>query len=103
LLGALIATPECSTFIYASLAAAKFLVAFLARAVAIPQLQGGLESTAEVALVVFKTSAIGGVSFLLYVAKAEPPHFSRPIDGFGACGLQSATNSVALVASPTRP
>jgi hypothetical protein len=46
--------------------------------------------------------------FLLCIAKTEPPHFPRSIDGFGACELQSAANSVRIVvalssAAPTAP
>jgi len=46
--------------------------------------------------------------FLLCIAKTEPPHFPRSIDGFGACELQSAANSFRIVvalssAAPTAP
>jgi hypothetical protein len=64
---AFITTPEGFTVASVDV---QFLVAFLAflvRAVAISQPQGGLESTAKVALVVLKNRAIRGVAFLLYI------------------------------------
>jgi hypothetical protein len=57
---------------------------------------GSLESTAKIAFVVFEFPAFRFVFFFFYVAQPDPPHFTRPVDAFGAGVFQRAANCVSL-------
>ena len=93
---AIVAPAEGAAFVQTRLGIAELFVRLFVSFAAISGMQRGLEAGAKIALVVLKILAARLILLLLDVAQAEPPHFPRAVEGFGAGAFEDAADDFLL-------
>src|SRR5580704_768536 len=81
-LAAFVALTEGLAVPHLRITIAKIVSAFIVGFIAASGKQGGLESVAEIGLVLLEVFAIRGVALLFDVAQTDPPHFASAIHAF---------------------